>query len=105
MLRPSLNMRPVEDRRNPRINHAQGADQIANVNILWAVSGSQGIQYEGQVAGLALQGNINPNVAQNPFPQMPVSVNKTRHDDHVRGINRFGVTRFQVWADLGNFGI
>src|SRR6266536_954736 len=103
MLWRSLYMGPIENRSYPSINGAKGADQVPCVNSFRAVNGRKDVQDKRQIANLTLNRVIYTNVAQNPFPEVPMCIDEPRHDDHVRGVDDLGVDRPEVWSNRCDF--
>src|SRR5690348_16555046 len=99
MLRRGLDMGPVEDGSDPGIDRAQRADQVPGIHILRAIDWREDVQDERQIAHLTFKRVVYADVAQDAFPQMAVGIYEARHDDHVRGIDDFGIARRQVWPD------
>src|SRR5690242_10945701 len=103
MLWRRLNMGPIEDGGDAGIDGTQRANQVPGIHVLRAVDGREDVQDERQVAHIALKRIVYADVAQDAFPQVAVCIHKARHDDHVRGINDFGIVRREVWPDRRDF--
>jgi hypothetical protein len=72
-------MRPVEDGRDPGIERAQRAHEIADARVF-------GPHYRacrsGDVAAVVRQQAVGQDAAKRALPHVPVRVDESRHDDH-----------------------
>src|SRR5690242_8197059 len=89
-------MGPIKNGRYSCIDSAQGADEVPGIGVFRAVHGREDVQDKRQIAHVTFQRIINANIAQNPFPHVPMCVDEARHNDHVGGIDDFSVAYRQV---------
>ena len=95
-----LDVGPVQERRDPRVDSAECREQVADVRVLRPERRRQLVQDERDVAGPALERDVRADVPQEPLPDVTVGVDEPGHDDHPRRVDRLGVRGHEVGTDL-----
>ena len=96
MLRSGLNVRPVEDRRDTRVNRAVQAHEVADVGIFRTIDRCNFVQDESKIARIAFERNVCSDVSQDSFPHVAMRINEAGHDDRFRSVNQFRPVGFEV---------
>ena len=94
----ALDVRPVEQRRDTRIDRPERRDQVADVRILGSERRCELVQDERDVAGPSFQRDVGPDVAEQALPDVTVGVDEPGHDDHVRRVDDLHLPVRQRWA-------
>ncbi len=100
MLRRVLDVRPVEQRGDARVDRAQRADQVSRVGVLGAIHRRENPQ---NVLEIFIEQRVGGDVAQDTFPDMAVRIDESRHDDPFGGVDHLRVLRAQIRPDRRNF--
>ena len=94
-------VRPVDDRRDPRLRRTQQADQGGGIDVL----GPEVIpEVRRRRRGRTVRGSI-ADVPEEGGPGVPVGVDEARHHDRVGRVDLLGVAGAEPDPDLGDDGV
>ena len=89
--RRALDVRPVEQRRDPGVDRAERRDEVADVGVLGSERRRELVQHVRDVARPTLERDVGADVAQQAFPDVTVGVDEPGHHDHAGGVDHLGV--------------
>src|SRR6185503_10951048 len=94
---------PVEERGHPVVDLVQRPEQVADADVLGAVTHCQVPMHVAVV--IALAHPVGADAAERIFPGMDVRVDQSRGDDHVPGINNLRGARADVFSHFHDLAV
>ena len=90
-------VRPVEQRRDARVERLERAGVVADVDVLWAVVPADTAEHHREVV---VERAGREDATDRRLPRVAVRVDEPRHDDHAARVDLLGIAYLETSADL-----
>ena len=86
--------------RDPGIDRSQRRHQIADIGVLGTKGGSEFVEDVGDVTRPPFEGHVRSNVAKEALPDMSVSIDESRHDNHPGRVDHLRLSVGEIVTDF-----
>ena len=99
MRRRIVVVRPIVERRNPRVERLQSAEQVGDIHVLGRVEVAHHAAHAGKILR---ERPVRSARTEERLPGVPVRIDKTRNGDHAARVDRLVSGRVDHGADRGD---
>ena len=96
VFRGVVDVRPIEERRDARVDAFQGAGEVTGVDIVRPIERREGVQ---DLDKIIIESGVRRAASDGALPGVPVRVDQSRDDDVPADVDDLGI-RLDVGSDL-----